>query len=129
MVLMTYTEEDIKRGDLIEPGWYLLEISRVNDKPAKDGKSMNTWVHFTILQREDGDKKFEKTPLSLCVSEKAVTMHKAFLASVGIILTEKGGGFDLTTMNLPGKKTRGMIVNSPFEGRMTNKLEDFQPLV
>lgn len=43
------TPDDLKRSDLIEPGWYPAELSDYQEKPAGTDKSTNCNFFFKIL--------------------------------------------------------------------------------
>lgn len=43
------TPDDLKKGDLIEPGWYPAEIVKYEEKDADTDSSTNAIFHFKIL--------------------------------------------------------------------------------
>lgn len=48
------TPDDLKKGDLVEPGWYPVEISEYKEEDADTDKSTNCLFTFKIL---DGPSK------------------------------------------------------------------------
>lgn len=43
------TPEDLKKGDLVEPGWYPAIIDKYEEKDAKTDKSCNSYFHFKLV--------------------------------------------------------------------------------
>jgi hypothetical protein len=128
MTTITWTEEDIKRGTLVDPSWYLAEIVDMFDKISKAGDSTNTVVDFKIISNEGGDTKFAGVPVRIWLSEKAPGLWKGFLSAFGIAMNPKGGSFDPQPDRFKGKRLYIMVTNEPFEGRMTNKVADYRPV-
>lgn len=122
-----WDEEDLKRGTLFDPGWYLFVIKKSFDK-LDSKKEANLWVlDMTCVQAEGGDKKFEGSPIRHNFSEKAPGFLKNFLAALGAPMNPKGGSFKVDHDRFIGKKVYGMVVQQPYEGRMTSKIEDWRP--
>jgi hypothetical protein len=71
------TPDDLKKGDLIDPGWYPVEISSYEEKEADTDKSTNCIFHFKIL---DGPNK-GVSPQKL-FNEKALGFGKEFWATL-----------------------------------------------
>lgn len=128
MPTISWSEEDIKRGTLVTPGWYLAEITAMFDKSSKAGDSTNTIVDFKIEKNEGGEEKFAGVPIRIWLSEKAPGLWKGFLGAFGLSMDPKGGSLDLQPARFKGKKCMIMVTNEPFESRMTNKIQDYRPV-
>lgn len=127
MVEFNWTEEDLKRGTLFDPGWYLFEIKKSIEKEDSKKEAMLWVLDLTCIQAEGGDKKFEGSPIRHNFSEKAPGFLKNFLGALGVVMNAKGGNFRVEHGKFIGRKIYGMVVQSPYEGRMTSKIEDWKP--
>lgn len=129
--MIKVTAKDALRSEQITPGW-------------KKGKCIN---HFESAAKTDGSKidNFEIevmegglfVPLqNYILSEKAVSMGKAFFLACGFPRTEwdklvkgEATSFDIDPRNLVGKEFQVMVSNEKYENRILNKATDFLPLV
>src|SRR5690349_4706117 len=63
MGIINISERDIKRGTLVKPNYFLVEIQNVSESQSKDGQSINYLIEEgEILQDEFGDKEFAGVP-------------------------------------------------------------------
>ena len=120
------TPDDLKKGDLVEPGWHPAEISDYSEKEADTDQSTNCIFHFKIL---DGPGK-------------GVSPQKLF--------NEKAMGFGKNlwkTLNLPYDAAKGYELSSELfrqtigfkmmiyikrgksnKGNEFNDIQDFRPM-
>lgn len=85
MPIVSFSQKDLLRSKLVEPGWYLLHIDDISEKPSKDGGSTNYPVEATIVQNDDtGDKEFAGVPADWNFNSKALGFAVGFLAALGV---------------------------------------------
>jgi len=115
------TPQDVKRSKIIRPGYYLCKVTDVKLESAKDGKSNNIVIDLEGLE---GDAL--GVPFRYWDSEKApglaVPIIKAF---GGAVSEDTGAEFDFSTIK--GMQVRVEILTDKYEGRPTNKINDWAP--
>lgn len=115
------TPQDVKRSKIVRPGWYLCKVTKVALEDAKDGQSKNIVID---LEGQEGDVM--GVPFKTWVSEKApglaVPIIKAF---GGKVTEEEGSDFDFDT--ILHKTVRVEIITDKYQGRPTNKINDWAP--
>lgn len=122
------TPDDLKRGDLLTPGWktatiikYREEVTKGNDKKPSDG-SMNAIFEF---------KLDEGPTVTRYLNEKALGFGKNLYAAVGLP-KNASGGYDLSTEQFEkfvGAKLEVYIKRGVSDkGKEFNELEDFRAL-
>jgi len=127
------TPDDLKKGDLVEPGWYPLELTDYSEetvgKDAKNQGSLNCIFHFKIF---DGPNKGVSPRTQF--NETALGYGKALWAAFKIPF-DKVKGYELSTelfKDLLAKKAKvkGYIKRGKNKdtGKEFNELADFQPL-
>jgi hypothetical protein len=120
------TPDDLKKGDLAEPGWHPLEIIDYEEKPAETDGSTNCIFHFKII---DGPAK-GITPNKL-FNEKALGFGKALWKALNFPYDPEKG-YDLSTelfRQTIGHKVQGYIKRGKSnKGNEFNDLVDFRPL-
>src|SRR5690242_9494529 len=80
---VSYSAEDLLRGKLITPGWYLGKIKSVGSKPSKDGGSMNYPVEIVILKEADsGSEDFAGVPVTANFNSKAMGFSAGFFKAL-----------------------------------------------
>lgn len=122
------TPDDLKVGELIEPGWHVFELDNYNEMEARSDKSTNCVFTFKVI--EDGPYKGYQARSMF--NEKALAMGKKLWAALGIPF-DKDRGYELSTemfeslaMNRPKLKIyikRGKSTN----GNEFNDTADFMP--
>lgn len=123
MPLIQISAKDIKRGIIVEPGWYLVEVEAVNAKTANSGTSQNFNMEGSIIKNADtGELKYAgvPTPQGWLFNEKAISFAIPFLAACGANVGEEGGRYELE--DSVGKKLEIFIENGTWEGRTVNKI-------
>jgi hypothetical protein len=124
MTLVEFTTDDIANSqgqELHEPGWYNLEVTKINEKPSADGQSTNAWTTFKILDGERAGKLITTNFNSKAAWAK-IPLFKAILGEV-----KPGQGYDFSEQTLKGQKVAGYNENKNVNGEVRNNLRDFKP--
>lgn len=124
--------EDLKRGDLVEPGWYEAIISKYEEAVTKGTTARpsdgSTNAIFSIKLEEGPNKGAE---MKRFFNEKALGFGKNLYAALGFPKNATGG-YDLSTelfQQTVGAKLRVYIkrgVNADNQKEF-NEVADFQP--
>lgn len=112
-MLLKISAEDLKAGLLPEPAWYEVLIEKVEDKPSKDGQSMNYWLKGKIVKNADnGDTKFAgvPTPFLWMINSKGSFAMVPILRALG---KELQPDMEVDPMGLAGKRLEMFIGNQP----------------
>jgi len=120
------TPDDLKKGDLAEPGWHPLEIIDYIEKPADTDGSTNCIFQFKII---DGPNK-GISPQKL-FNEKALGFGKALWKSLNFPYDPEKG-YELSTelfRQTMGHKVQGYIKRGKSnKGNEFNDIVDFRPM-
>ena len=128
-MLFDFTEEDVARGAIIQPGWYTLEITKVEDGIAKSSGKPKTTVFFKCLDALDhSGTAAPGVPLATTFSPSAPGFAIDFCNALGANIGKEGKRDVAIDSNLVGQKLRGFVQNDQYEGRTTNKVAGYQPL-
>ena len=118
--------DDLKRGDLVEPGWYPLELVDYTEEPANTDKSTNCIFLFRVF-----DGKDKGVSPRTQYNEKALGFGKNLWAALKLPF-DKVKGYELSTelfKSQVGKKIKGYIKRGKSDkGNEFNELKDFQPI-
>jgi hypothetical protein len=121
MLKFQVTPQDVKRSKSVRPGWYLAKVTKVELADAKDGQSKNI-----VLDLEGLEGEANGVPFKTWVSEKApglaVPIIKAF---GGQVSEESGAEFDFESCL--HQQVRIEIITDTYQGRKTNKINDWAP--
>lgn len=119
------TPDDLKKGDVVEPGWYPAEIVDYDEKAADTDKSTNCIFHFKII---DGPAK-GISPNRL-FNEKALGFGKNLWKTLGFPY-DPVKGYELSTelfKQTIGYKLRIYIKRGTSnKGNAFNDVVDFMP--
>ena len=119
MSLIEFTDTDVKRGTILEPGWYPVHISEVVERPSKGDGSL-FWKMRTVVT--SGESK--GVPLDFGFSEKAPGFAIPFVKA--ITRQDVGPGkVDLNSAS--GKDLEVYVTNGVYENRPTNNVTDYRP--
>lgn len=117
--------DDLKKGDLAEPGWYGMEIIDYEEKEAETDGSTNCIFKFKILE---GPAK-GITPTKL-FNEKALGFGKSLWKALNFPYDNEKG-YDLSTdlfKQTIGHKVQGYIKRGKSnKGNEFNDIVDFRP--
>lgn len=123
-MLLDVTAEDVASGKLVQPGWYAVEVTRVEDKPSKnDPNKTVAHVRFKIIEKGE----FENVPLMAYFSEPWAIV--GFANALGANIGKEGKkGIEISERTLKGKKLRAQVIRGEYQGRPTNNIQDYMPL-
>lgn len=120
------TPDDLKKGDLINPGWYPAEIVDYDEKPANTDGSTNCFFHFKIL-----DGPFKGVVVRKMFNEKALGFGKSLWATLKFPFDPEKG-YDLSTelfKQTIGQKLQIYSVRGKSDkGNEFNDVKDFRPI-
>lgn len=120
MPALQYTKEDLLRGKKVDPGWYNVKVTGVKPYEAKSDGSQNWDVEMKII-----GGPFEGVPVKKTFNEKAPGFAIRFAAAFGYKPSPDGGEIDLE--KTVGRSLKIYIKNDMYNGRPTNKIEDYAP--
>jgi hypothetical protein len=83
--------DDLKKGDLVEPGWYIAEVSSYEEKEAGTDKSVNLLIGFKILADLSGKDKYKGVEPRKLFNEKALGFGKNLWAALKLKQNPDGG--------------------------------------
>jgi hypothetical protein len=117
----TISKEDILRSKVVTPGWYKMTIRNVTQEPASTDGSTNTIIDFLISEGE-----FAGVPIKRYFSEKAAGMAVNFFTACGATVGSEGATIEVEKCK--GRTIMVYVINDMYNGRPTNKAEDFKPV-
>jgi hypothetical protein len=117
----TITSADIKRNKVLEPNWYTVKITKIEEKPAKDQESINKWVHFEVLSH---DESINGVPLRRCFNEKAPGFVIPFIKIMAGKNDIEPGEYEITERLVD----RQLRVHVTQQEQFVNSVDDFLPL-
>jgi hypothetical protein len=120
------TPDDLKRGDLIEPGWHPAEIVEYKEEPADTDGSTNCYFIFKII---DGPYK-GVAPRKL-FNEKALGFGKSLWKTLNFPF-DPVKGYELSTQLFEQTVGEKMLIyikrGKSNRGNEFNDIVDFKPL-
>jgi len=120
---VTYTEQDIKRSTVLDPGWYLTEITDVTEKESSGDRSTNFIIDFKVLSSRNPE--INGVPLRRYFNEKVPNFMKSFI-EVFAGKVEAGKTYEITR-DLVAKKLMVNVVRGEYNGQPKNECADFAP--
>lgn len=118
---VSFSDEDLKKGELIEPGWYTVLIENVEEKLAANGQSTNYNLKGKIVRNGDtGDLKYAGYPIPYWnFNSKAMGFAQGyFKALLGVEKLEANVRYDLKAGE--GKMMDIFIENKEYNGSQIN---------
>lgn len=115
------TPDDLKKGDLAEPGWHPAEITDYTEEPAATDGSTNCIFHFKIV---DGPNK-GISPRRL-FNEKALGFGKTLWSTLKFPF-DPARGYELSTELF--RQTIGHKLSIYIKRGKSNKGNDFNDVV
>jgi hypothetical protein len=84
MSIVDFTQDDLNRGKLVDPGNYILEIGELNEGPSKGGDSTNIVYENSriIANADNGDTSFAGVPLYIRFNSKAKGFMIGFFSAL-----------------------------------------------
>lgn len=129
--MITVTSKDALRSEQLTPGWRDGTcVSYTPKTAAKDGSGL----HVFGIEVLDNGVSFPLKDYQ--ISEKAVSMGKAFLIACGfpkeewdlLVKGEKTSTL-IDPQSCVGKSFKVMVTNTTFNGRISNEAGDFLPAI
>lgn len=122
MAIIQFTAKDLKRGIIVEPGWYKIMIDDVdNGSASKDAKSINYLAEATIIKNDDnGDEAFSGVPVIWNFNSKGIGFMRGLFEALGHTVTTDSR-FD--TNALAGKTVAVFIGNRVYENKLQNDVQ------
>ena len=130
MALFDFSPEDVAGGTILQPGWYPLEITKVEDKNSKAGNPM-TVVYMKCLEGFSADgspvQNVRVNPVNFVAAYPSFAV--SFARAVGVVF-EPGQkkSVPFTQESLGGKKVMGFVKNEIYEARTQNVVADYKPM-
>ena len=122
------TPDDLKKSDLVEPGWYPADIIEYKEEDADTDASTNSIFTFKIT---GGPEKAQGVQPRKLFNEKALGFGKSLWSTLKLPFDTKKG-YELTTELLSaqvGKKLQIYIARGKSnKGNEFNDVKDFRPL-
>jgi len=123
MPVIDFSQDDLLRGKIVTPGWYLVELGQFTQKLAKSGETNNYIFEDTkiIKNAETGSEEFTGVPLNILFSghPKAKGFMVGFLSALGAEI-KAGSRFNIE--NGAGKQIEVFVDNDIYEGRTVNRI-------
>ena len=127
-LLIHVTKADLMKSQIITPGWQKVEVESVYSKMSKDGQSTNYWAVLLFTDDPDGrtlEHNFNSKALG-------ISLQNFCAAVAGKTVVDFMAGMpkaiDIDLESTVGKKLMVKVVNTIFDGRPVNKVEDFCPI-
>lgn len=120
MTVVSFTEQDLLRGKIVEPAWYRVKVENVSEALSKDQGSTNYKMEGTIIRNADnGDEAFQGVPIVWNFNSKAIGFTKGFFEGMGVSVVA-GQRYDLKASI--GEVIDMFIENGMYEGRAKNEV-------
>lgn len=121
MPLIDFSDEDILRSKIIDPGWYRVLITGQEQGLSKAGDSTNIVLKGKVLFNADtGGKEFENVPTPYWnFNTKAKGFMVGFFNSFGV---DVKSGTRVDFADVVGKQLDVFIENDTYEGRLVNRI-------
>lgn len=123
------TPDDLKKGDLVDPGWYRLLITKYEEDEVKGSaakpsdKSTNAFFYFKIIEHKND--KFNGVEIRKMYNEKALGFGKTLWAALEFPF-EEGVGYKISSDLM--RQTEGSIVEGYVQRGKSDKGNDFNDL-
>ncbi len=123
MPVIDFSQDDLLRGKLVTPGWYVVELGAFTQKLAKSGESNNYIFEDSkiVKNAETGSEEFAGVPLNILFSghPKAKGFMVGFFSALGADIKP---GSRLNLENAAGKQIEVFVDNDIYEGRTVNRI-------
>ena len=122
MPIVQFTEEDVLRGKIVDPGWYKIQIGEFAEEVTKSGDSTNyVFRDCKIIAHENGDSKFAGVPIKILFSAKPTArgFMMGFFKALGY---EAEPGKRLAIENAAGKEVMAFVETNNYNGNLSNRI-------
>jgi hypothetical protein len=115
-----FSDEDLLRDKILEPGWYKVKITGYNEAPAKDGGSTNYNMSAVVVNNaSNGSEEFTGVPLNWNFNSKVKSFAIGYLRALGLDVTS-AKRFDLE--QIVGETVEMHIKTGSFNDRPKNEV-------
>lgn len=120
MPIVKYSADDLKRGVVVSPGWYLMEILGVGEAPSKDGGSTNYPVEGRVIKNAESEsEEYAGVPITWNFNSKAMGFSRGFLQALGVDI-EADKAYELA--NAKGSQIEVFVENDTYQNRLVNRV-------
>lgn len=121
MPIVSFSNEDLLRSRIILPGWYVVAINSIGEKPSNDGGSTNYPVEGIVgVNADNGDGSFAGVPLYWMFNSKAKGFMVGFVKVLVGTDPKADERFELKMAE--GKSLEVFIENGEYQGRIKNNV-------
>jgi hypothetical protein len=131
----TVTQEDIKRGKVLPPTWYVCKIKAVSDKVSKSSNADMTQIDLVVSDNPnnpkcaDGDTSTGVPLKPYYITEAGIGFALPFFSAILRRPVKAGDEIESSAMaNIVGKELKVFVGNEEFQGRVGNVAKDFMAL-
>ena len=129
MAQFDFTPEDVARGTILAPGWYTLEVTKVEDGVTKTKGEQRSLVSLKVLDGKDHEGNDAPGVLVFAQFMPAYPGFAVkFCNALGAGIGKEGKAGIQIDDNLVGQRLQGYVKNKTYEDRMQNTVEDYRPL-
>ena len=126
MGVMQVSRRDMKRGNILDPGWYDVKIVDVQEQTNKKKDGLNTIIDFEVVSE---NTRVNGTPLRLTISDKFVSSGVPLMEALDpeALDDDEGGNFTWDRDIQRGLKVKAMVKTGEYNNRPQNEIHDFAP--
>lgn len=119
------TAEELAMGTLVDPGWYPVEITKVEDTKSKGSGAAGVIVSAKIIGGKD---EFIGVPVTTRFYESGAGFTVNFFAAVGHTVVAGGENPDINNQNFKGQRMQWFIDRGEFNGKKNNQVNDYRAI-
>lgn len=123
MAILKLSKEDMLQGTIVKPGWYLVNIEKIEEKEAAKKDSTNVNVLVKITSGEFAGVKI----MDMIYNTKAPGFAKNFISAMLGKPVSENEEFDISNETCQGKELDVFVINQEYQNRNQNKLKDYAP--
>jgi hypothetical protein len=133
MPIIEFDESDYLRNKIVVPGWYVVLVERVGQKPSKGDNPDTTTIWpiegKIIKNAENGSTEFEGVPTPAGWNFNDNPRAKGFIIGFMKSLGVEGEPKRIELAAAEGKMLEVFIENDTYEGRVVNRINHkYRPL-
>ncbi len=129
MALFDFTAEDVARCTLLQPGWVIADVKKVEDALTKADEPC---VKVTLLALDGIDDSGEiapNVPLYTQFMPRYPSFAISFANALGANIGKNGkAGVNITQETCGGKRLRVYVKRTEYQGQFKNEVADYRPL-
>jgi hypothetical protein len=117
-VIISFTEEELLQGTVLDPSWYRVRVSSVGQKLSKDQGSTNYPTEAVVIcDANTGDTKFAGVPIIWNFNSKYMKAASSFLQAFGLTPVP---GQQYALSDTEGKEVEMFVANKEYNNRVVN---------